>query len=121
MCIGGRSLSRAVETAVPGTPMTARFTQTPSAHNGSNSFELHMEFSHEPENFSYRTVQGALFDIAGGRIERVWRRERGKDRQWGIVVAPDGGGAVTLVARATTDCAPQNAVCDAEGGSSRGT
>ena len=116
VCIGGRSLSRAVETAVPGTPMTARFTQTPSAHDGSNSFELHMEFSHEPENFSYRTVQGALFDIEGGRIERVWRRERGKDRQWGIVVAPDGGGAVTLVARATTDCAAQNAVCDAEGG-----
>ena len=116
VCIGGRSLSRAVETAVPGTPMTARFTQTPSAHDGSNSFELHMEFSHEPENFSYRTVQGALFDIEGGRIERVWRRERGKDRQWGIVVAPDGGGAVTLVARETTDCAAQNAVCDAEGG-----
>ena len=61
-------------------------------------------------------MQGALFDIEGGRIERVWRRERGKDRQWGIVVAPDGGGAVTLVARATTDCAAQNAVCDAEGG-----
>ena len=116
VCIGGRSLSRAVETAVPGTPMTARFTQTPSAHDGSNSFELHMEFSHEPENFSYRTVQGALFDIEGGRIERVWRRERGKDRQWGIVVAPDGGGAVSLVARATSDCAAQNAVCDAEGG-----
>ena len=120
VCIGGRSLSRAVETAVPGTPMTARFTQTPSAHDGSNSFELHMEFSHEPENFSYRTVQGALFDIEGGRIERVWRRERGKDRQWGIVVAPDGGGAVTLVARATSDCAAQNAVCDAEGGEVRG-
>ena len=116
VCIGGRSLSRAVETAVPGTPMTARFTQTPSAHDGSNSFELHMEFSHEPKNFSYRTVQGALFDIEGGRIERVWRRERGKDRQWGIVVAPDRGAAVTLVARATSDCAAQNAVCDAEGG-----
>ena len=115
VCIGGRSLSRAVETTVPGTPMTARFTQTPSAHDGSNGFELHMEFSHEPENFSYRTVQGALFDIEGGRIERVWRRERGKGRQWGIVVAPDGGGAVTLAARATTDCAAQNAVCDAEG------
>ena len=95
--------------------MTARFTQTPAAHDGSNGFELHMEFSHEPENFSYRTVQEALFDIEGGRIERVWRRERGKGRQWGIVVAPDGGGAVTLAARATTDCAAQNAVCDAEG------
>ena len=115
VCIGGRSLSRAVETTVPGTRMTARFTQTPSAHDGSNGFELHMEFSHEPENFSYRTVQGALFDIEGGRIERVWRRERGKGRQWGIVVAPDGGGAVTLAARATTDCAAQHAVCDAEG------
>ena len=115
VCIGGRSLSRAVETTVPGSPMTARFTQTPSVHDGSNGFELHMEFSHEPENFSYRTVQGALFDIEGGRIERVWRREPGNDRQWGIVVAPDGGGAVTLAALATTDCAAQHAACDAEG------
>ena len=115
VCIGGRSLSQAVETTVPGSPMTARFTQTPSAHDGSNGFELHMEFSHEPENFSYRTLQDSLFDIEGGRIERVWRREPGKNRQWGIVVAPGGGGAVTLAARATTDCAAQNAVCDAEG------
>ena len=115
VCIGGRSLSRAVDTTVPGSPMTARFTRTPSAHDGSNGFELHLEFSREPESFSYRTVQGALFDIKGGRIERVWRRERGKGRQWGIVVAPDGGGAVTLAARATTDCAAPNAVCDAEG------
>ena len=31
-------------------------------------------------------------------------------------MAPDGGGAVSLVVRATSDCAAQNAVCDAGDG-----
>ncbi|MCY4376480.1 MAG: hypothetical protein OXC31_22205, partial [Spirochaetaceae bacterium] len=96
--------------------MTARFTQAPSAHDGSTSFDLHLEFSHEPAaGFSYRTVEGALLDIGGGRIARVWRRERGKNRRWGITITPAGDDAVTLAAHATTDCSVPHAVCDAEG------
>ena len=60
----GAPLSEAAEAAVPGTPMTASFTQAPAAHDGSKGFDLHMEFSHEPNNFSYRTVHDALFDLA---------------------------------------------------------
>ena len=90
VCIGGRALAEAVEAAVPGVPLTASFTQAPAAHDGSNGFDLHMEFSHEPNSFSYRTVRDALFDVAGGRIGRVWRREPGNNRLWGITVVPDG-------------------------------
>ena len=108
-------VAEAVEATVPGTAMTASFTQAPAAHDGSKSFDLHMEFSHEPNSFSYRTVHDALFDLAGGRIGRVWRREPGKNRLWGITVVPDGQGPVTLAARATTDCAAQYAACDADG------
>ena len=115
VCIGGRTLAEAVEAAVPGVPLTASFTQAPAAHDGSNGFDLHMEFSHEPNSFSYRTVRDALFDVAGGRIGRVWRREPGKNRLWGITVVPDGPDAVTLAARATTECGVQHAVCDADG------
>ena len=115
VCIGGRALAEAVEAAVPGVPLTASFTQAPAAHDGSNGFDLHMEFSHEPNSFSYRTVRDALFDVAGGRIGRVWRREPGNNRLWGITVVPDGSDAVTLAARAATECGVQHAVCDADG------
>ena len=116
VCIGGQALSEAAEAVVPGPPFTASFTQAPSAHDGASGFDLHLKFSHEPaEGFSYRTVEDALFDIEGGAITRVWRRERGKNRLWGITITPDGDDAVTLAARATTDCAAPHAVCDAEG------
>ena len=115
VCIGGQPLSEVAKAVVPGTSMAASFTQAPAAHDGSNSFDLHMEFSHEPNNFSYRTVRDALFDLEDGRIERVWRRERGKNRLWGITVVPDGQGPVTLTARATTDCTAQYAACDTDG------
>ena len=116
VCIGGRALAEAAEAAVPGPAMTASFTQAPTAHDGAGGFDLRLEFSHEPAaGFSYRTVQSALFDITGGAITRVWRHERGKNRLWGITITPDGDGAVTLAARATTDCAAPHAVCDAEG------
>ena len=115
VCIGGQPLSEAADAMVPGTSMTASFTQAPAAHDGSNSFDLHMDFSHEPNSFSYRTVRDALFDLVDGRIGRVWRRERGKNRLWGITVVPDGQAPVTLTARATTDCTAQYAACDADG------
>ena len=103
-------------------PITASFTRSASDHDGSNGFELHLEFSHEPATgFSYRTVHGALLDIAGGRITRVWRLESGKNRKWGIVVTPDGGDAVTLAARATTNCTATHAVCTADGRKLAGT
>ena len=40
---------------------------------------------------------------------------KGSNLQWEIAVVPDGDDAVTLTARATTDCAAQNAACDADG------
>ena len=96
--------------------MTASFTQAPEVHDGSSAFDLQLEFSHEPAaGFSYRTVEGALFDIEGGRVARVWRRESGKNRLWGITITPDGNGAVTVAARETTDCTADHAVCDADG------
>ena len=121
VCIGGQALVEAVEAVVPGVPeeaeapITASFTQAPAAHDGSSQFLLHLEFSHEPKRFSYRTVHNALFDIEGGRIEKVRRRVKGSNLQWEIAVVPEGDDAVTLTARATTDCTAQNATCDADG------
>ena len=116
VCIGGQPLSEAANAMVPGPPMTASFTQAPASHDGSTrGFDLHMDFSHEPNNFSYRTVREALFDLEGGRIGRVWRRDGERNRLWRFEVIPDGQGSVMLTARVTTDCAAQHAACDADG------
>ena len=120
VCIGAQPLSEAAEATVPGEPMTASFTEAPAAHDGSSNFLLHLEFSHEPKSFSYLTVQDALFDAAGGRIEKARRLERGRDLRWEVSVKPDGDGAVTLTARETTDCAARHAACDAGGRKFRG-
>ena len=114
VCIGGRALSEAAEATVPGMAMMAEFTRGPDAHDGAASFLLHLEFSHAPKGFSYRSVQGGLFDVEGGQIAKARRLERGKNLRWEVTVEPDGGEAVTLAARATTDCTAQHAACDAD-------
>ena len=115
VCIGGQPLGEAVEAAVKGPPVTARFTQAPSSHDGSGTFDLQMAFSHEIPRYSFKTVHKHLFDVTGGRIEKANRLSPPSNRGWNIRVRPDGGGAVTLAARATTDCAAQYAACAADG------
>ena len=115
VCINGRRLAEALEAVVSGTPITAQFTQAPAAHDGSSTFLLHLEFSHKPKKFSYRTVLDGLFEVAGGRIEKARRLEKGRNLRWEMTVVPEGDGAVMLTAHATTDCAASHAACDAEG------
>ena len=106
---------RAGNSPEPETPVTARFTHSPAAHDGSGTFVLHLEFSHEPKRFGYRTVRDALFDVEGGRIERARRLEKGSNLRWEMSIVPTGDEPVTLTARATTDCASASATCDSEG------
>ena len=121
VCINGQPLSEVTEATVPGTPMTASFPQAPRTHDGTSAFELHMDFSYEPVGFSYRTVRDALFDIEGGRIEGVGRRERGSNLLWRVRVVPEHTGDVTLAVRETTDCGAQHAACGAGGRKLAGT
>ena len=115
VCIGGRALEEDVDATVPGPGMTAEFTQAPSAHDGSNTFTLRLAFSHAPRGLSFRTVEGGLFDVTGGRISKVSRTTQGQNTGWELTVSPSGTGDVTLSARATADCAAAHAVCDASG------
>ena len=115
VCIGGRALAEALEATVPGPPMTAQFTQAPATHDGSSTFLLQFQFSHEPREFSYRTVQDGLFHVTGGRIEHVRRLVHGSNLGWEVRIVPQGDEAVTLTARATTDCTAAHAACDSQG------
>ncbi|MCY4450675.1 MAG: hypothetical protein OXC01_01880 [Immundisolibacterales bacterium] len=120
VCIGGRVLSEAAEVTIAGTQgtdnaITARVTAASASHDGSASFEIDFEFSHAPRSLSYRTVRDDLFDVTGGRIANASRLTRGESLGWRLTVQPDGDGAVTVSARATSDCEAAYAVCDAEG------
>ena len=120
VCIDGRALPEAVEVTIAGTQetddeMTARVTAASASHDGSTAFEMDFEFSHAPRELSYRTIRDDFFDVTGGRIANASRLIRGDDQGWRLVVQPGGDGAVTVDARATSDCEAAYAVCDAEG------
>ena len=114
VCIGGQPLGEAAEAVVPGPPITARFTQAPTEHNGSDAFVLHFSFSHAPTGYSWTTVRDRLFEVTGGRVEKAGPSGQGK--QPGLD-GPGGAGRRRRgdagSARATTDCAAQYAACDA--------
>ena len=70
-----------------------------------------------PRNFSYRALaSGGVVTVEDGELSRVWRRERGRNHQWGVKVTPTGSADVTVTVNATTDCAAAHAVCTADGG-----
>ena len=69
----GFSAPAVAQTTVPGAPIPASFTQAPAAHDGSSTFKLALEFSHESKRFSYRSVRDSLFDVEGGRIGVIGR------------------------------------------------
>ena len=120
VCIGGRALSETAEVTIAGTQgtdnaITARVTAARTSHDGSAAFEIEFEFSHAPQGLSYRTVRDDLFDVTGGLIVRAKRLTQGESLGWRLTVQPDGNSAVTIDARATSDCEAAYAVCDAEG------
>lgn len=127
VCVNGQPLAEAVEATVPGPgtsgqdatadPITASWSSVPEGHDASSTFDVHLDFSRNPQGLSYRAIEGGVVSVEGGAIARVWRRTRGGDnREWGIEVNPSGDGAVTLTVNATTDCAAQHAVCAEDGG-----
>ena len=97
-------------------PITATWSNVPDEHDGATPFELQLAFSAKPTGFSYRGIAAGVVNVEGGTISRVWRRQRGDSRYWGVEVTPSGTGDVTVSVNATTDCAAQHAACTAEGG-----
>ena len=105
--------SEATET-VEETPLTAEFLDTPSSHNGQNSFTFELRFS---ENFglSYRTLRDSAFTVDSGNVTKARRLDRPRNVRWEITVEPDGNGAMTITLPATTDCDSTGAICTGDG------
>ena len=94
--------------------ITATFPQTPAQHDGVTDFHMHLDFSHVPDGLGWRSLK-ATMTIEGATTGRVWRRDSGVGRLWGVTVSPDGVGDITVTINGTTDCSDQHAVCDANG------
>ena len=108
--------AQAVIPGPPVEPITASWSSRPDEHDGASAFDLHLDFSRPPADFSYRAIAGGVVSVAGGRISRVWRRVQGQNGQWGVEVTPSGTDDVTASVNGTTDCAAQHAACAADGG-----
>ena len=115
VCIGRRPLTRPEEVTVGGPEMNATVTRAAQAHDGTTTFTLDFEFSHEPAGLSYRTVRDDLFDVEEGLIKKARRLTQGENRRWELTIQPSKSADVTIDARPTTDCKAEYAICDADG------
>ena len=80
----GFSAPAVAQTTVPGAPIPASFTQAPAAHDGSSTFKLALEFSHESKRF--QLPLGARFAVrrrgrAYWRHRKVCTQDYGKDEK----------------------------------------
>ena len=115
VCVGTRSLERAVSATVRGVPFTASFSGVPAEHDGSTAFDIRFHLSVEPAGLSFRTVQNGLFAVTGGSIEKASRLVAGKNNGWTLRMAPSGLGDVTVRVNGTTACDTAPGVCTEDG------
>ena len=95
-------------------PLTARFENAPSEHDGSNPFSVDIVFSEAPKGMKNRTLKRAL-SVVGGTVQKV-RRIGGDKAHRTVRIGPAGTGDVTIALAPTTDCGATNALCTNDGG-----
>ena len=95
-------------------PLTARFSNVPSSHDGSSEFTFDLTFS---ENFplSYVTLLDHAFSVTGGSVEAAQRTDKPSNISWRITVKPLGNGTITITLPETTDCNADGAICTDDG------
>ena len=99
---------------LPPEPLTARFENQPSSHDGENVFTFELRFS-EQFHLSYRTLRDHAFTVTGGTVKKAKRMEQGSNIHWRITVRPDSNSEVSIVLPVTTDCDGQGAICTEDG------
>ena len=97
-------------------PLTARFENMPSEHDGSEfTFELH--FSENPE-LPYRRLRDRSFtlvqaDVIGAKRENP--QATNKNQSWTITVEPLGMGQISITLPAAVSCADDKSICTDDG------
>ena len=102
--------------AEPLPDLTVSVQRVPGTHDGTGAFDIRLAFSEElAADFSYRTLRDDAFTVTHGAVTGARRLNPPSNIAWEITVAPTGSDAVTLVLRATTDCADDGAICTEDG------
>ena len=107
------SLATAAVAAAPS-PLTARFEDQPSSHDGQTAFTFELHFSEE-FGVSYATLRDHAFSVTNGTVTKAQRLTQGSDLGWRITVTPGSDAEVSVVLPETTDCDDQGAVCTGDG------
>ena len=100
--------------ALPPPPLTAQFLDTPSSHDGTNTFTFEVRFSKEFK-LSYKTLRDHAFTVTGGEVTNARRLERPSNMRWEITVRPDSDADATVVLPVTGDCNAPGATCTVDG------
>ena len=95
-------------------PLTARFEDQPSIHDGQTAFAFELHFSEE-FGISYLTLRDQAFSVTNGTVTKAKRLTQGSNLGWRITVTPVSGAGVTVVLPETTDCNASGAVCTGDG------
>ena len=97
-----------------GVPVTARFEQVPTSHDGSSEFRFQLHFS-EKVRLNHTDFSGALFETAGGTVTGARRLDPPSNIGWEVVARPDGDGNMVITLPAGRDCNTDGAVCAPDG------
>ncbi len=92
-------------------PLTAEFRNTPTSHDGQNSFTFELRFSENISGLSYVTLRDHAFGSIGGTVTKARRLEPPGNVRWEITVEPHRNGAATVTLPATTNCQASGAIC----------
>ena len=97
-------------------PLTARFENMPSEHDGSEfTFELH--FSESPE-VPYRRLRDRSFSLVQADVIRAQRQNpqaANRNQSWTITVEPLGTGQIGITLPAAVSCTDDKSICAHDG------
>ena len=83
-------------------PLTARFEDVPTTHDGETPFSFHLALS-EPIRNGYAAVRDQAFEVIGGTVTRA-RRVDGQSDRWEIRITPEGDTEVAITLAADRAC-----------------
>ena len=96
-------------------PLTARFVNEPSEHDGEMPFTVGLAFSEEVAGLSPASLRGIVLGVTGGQVTGARLLATTANRSWELTVKPAGHADVSIALAPTVDCAAAGAVCTADG------
>ena len=97
-------------------PLTARFENMPSEHDGSEfTFDLH--FSENPE-VPYQRLRDRSFTLVQADVIKAQRKNpqaTNKNQSWTITVKPLGTGQIGITLPAAVSCTDDKSICTGDG------